>query len=117
MTADSPALPIPSFVLRDGRPLRFGPITPAARSVIERAIAKLSPETSRRRFFTVRYRLSDAELDALTDLDGVDRFAVGASVRDSDGAIEGVGVARYVRDDEDVEAAEVAVVVVDAYQR
>ena len=96
---------IPSFpstllyVLPDGRSLQFGPITRASRPLIERAIAGLSPLTSYRRFFTVRYRLSDAELDALTDLDGVNRFAVGASIRNGSG-VDGVGVARFVRDRE-----------------
>ena len=47
------------FFLPDGRPLQFGPITPAAKPLIERAMARLSPETSRRRFFTVRYKLSE----------------------------------------------------------
>jgi acetyltransferase len=94
----------------------FGPVTRAARPLIERAMTRLSPETSRRRFFTVRYRLSEAELDALTELDGVHRYAVGASVRDATGASEGVGVARYVRDCKTPDAAEVAVLVVDAYQ-
>jgi GNAT superfamily N-acetyltransferase len=105
-----------SFRLRDGRPLRFGPITPAARGVIARAVQRLSPETSRRRFFTVRHQLSDAELDALTILDGIDRYAVGATVRAADGSVEGVGVARYVRTITDPQAAEVAFLVVDAYQ-
>jgi GNAT superfamily N-acetyltransferase len=106
----------PPFRLRDGRPVWFGPVTPAARDVIVRALARLSPESSRRRFFTVRYQLSDRELDALTILDGIDRYAVGATVRGDDGAVEGVGVARYVRTTADPQMAEVAFLVVDAYQ-
>jgi GNAT superfamily N-acetyltransferase len=104
------------FRLPDGRSLRFGPITPSARGLIERAMARLSPETSRRRFFTVRYRLSDRELDDLTNLDGVRRYAVGASVRTPGGEVEGVGVARYARDADDPRTAELALLVVDAYQ-
>ena len=102
--------------LRDGRPLWIGPLTKAARPLIERAMARLSPETSRRRFFTVRFRLSEKELDALTDLDGVDRFALGATVALPDGTSDGVGVARYVRLADAPDAAEVAILVVDAYQ-
>lgn len=102
--------------LRDGRPILFGPITPAARPLIERAIARLSPESSRRRFFTPRFRLSDRELDALTQLDGNDRFALGAMVEGADGAPEGVGVARFVRDADHRDSAEVAILVVDAFQ-
>lgn len=115
----SPNLSLPAafpFVLRDGRPLRVGPVTPAARPVIEKAIARLTPETSRRRFFTVRYRLSERELDDLTQLDGVQRYAVGATVADPAGGVEGVGVARFVRVADSPAAAEVAVLVVDAFQ-
>jgi GNAT superfamily N-acetyltransferase len=112
-TTPDGALP---FRLRDGRPVWFGPVTPAARDVIVRALARLSPESSRRRFFTVRYQLSDRELDALTILDGIDRYAVGATVRSDDGAVEGVGVARYVRTTADPQVAEVAFLVVDAFQ-
>jgi GNAT superfamily N-acetyltransferase len=91
-------------------------LTKAARPLIEEAMAHLSPETSRRRFFTVRYRLSDQELDALTDFDGFDRFALGASVIGPDGRSEGVGIARFVRVANAPDTAEVAVLVVDAYQ-
>jgi len=110
------ALPIYApYVLPDGRPLRFGPVSRASRPLIERAVARLSPLTSYRRFFTVRYRLSDAELDALTNLDGVDRFAVGASIRNGS-EVDGVGVARFVRDRERPRVADLALLVVDAFQ-
>ncbi|MFO1324948.1 MAG: GNAT family N-acetyltransferase [Burkholderiales bacterium] len=104
------------FYLRDGRPLGIGPVTPASRPIIEKAIARLSPETSRRRFFTPRFRLSDRELDDLTILDGVNRYAIGASVRSPEGETEGVGVARFARMADAPAVAEVAVLVVDAYQ-
>ena len=115
----SPLVPTPlnaPYRLADGRAVQFGAVTPASRAIIERAVAHLSPETSRRRFFTVRYRLSDRELDELTHLDGIERYAVGASVVTPGGEVDGVGVARYVRDAEDREVAELAILVVDAYQ-
>ncbi len=108
------APPVPR--LRDGRLLAIEPITPAARPLIERAMARVSPESSRRRFFTPRFRLSERELDALTVLDGHDRFALGAVVRGGDGLPEGVGVARFVRVAGRGDTAEVAVLVVDAFQ-
>jgi GNAT superfamily N-acetyltransferase len=114
MVTQSTALFSP-LVLPDGRRLSFGPVSRASRPLIERAIAGLSPLTSYRRFFTVRYRLSDAELDALTHLDGVDRFAVGASIRNGAGA-DGVGVARFVRDHGRGNVADLALLVVDAFQ-
>ena len=80
-------------------------------------MSRLSPESSRRRFFTVRFRLSDDELHAMTHLDGHHRFALGATVQGEDGATEGVGIARFARVADTPDAAEVALVVVDAYQR
>lgn len=109
-----PAEPPPT--LADGRPLRILPVTPAARALIVRGLASISPETSRRRFFTVRRQFSDAELDALTNLDGDARFALGATVRAADGGAEPVGIARFARLVETPAVAEIAILVVDAFQ-
>lgn len=102
------------FVLPDGRQVAFGPVGRASRDLVVRALARISDESSRLRFFTTRRRFSDREIDVLTELDGVDRYAVGASVWSS-GGVEGIGVARYVRTTEP-DAAEVALLVVDDYQ-
>ena len=102
--------------LAGGRRVRLAPVTPASKPLIAAALLKLSPESSRRRFFTPRFWMSDAELDALTNLDGVNRFALGATAISADGRVEGLGIARYVRDALEPRAAEAAVVVVDAWQ-
>jgi RimJ/RimL family protein N-acetyltransferase len=103
------------LVLADGEVVTLQPIGPAAKPLIAAAMARLSPETSRRRFFTPRFRLSDRELAALTDTDGYRHFALGACRRADDGTLEGLAIAHYVRDD-DPRVAEVALTVVDAYQ-
>ncbi len=103
-------------VLADGRAVLLRAVTPASKPLIAAALLRLSPESSRRRFFTPRFRLSDAELDRLTDLDGNDRYAIGAIAVRADGALEGVGVARYTREADEPRAAEAAVVVIDEYQ-
>lgn len=111
-----PLLPLEApFRLADGRDLAFAPITPAARPLIERAMAGLSPLTSYRRFFAVRYQLSEEELEELTNLDGDRRYAIGATVRDGD-ATSGVGIARWVRDRERPRFADLGLLVVDAFQ-
>ncbi|HVF64384.1 MAG TPA: GNAT family N-acetyltransferase [Casimicrobiaceae bacterium] len=107
---------IKPLALADGRVVQFRLLTPADKPVIQAAVALLSPETSRRRFFTVRHALSDRELDDLTNLDGWNRFAIGAYIAAPDGATTGVGVARFVRVAESPEAAEFALIVVDAFQ-
>ena len=71
----------------------------------------LSPQTLYRRFHSPIVRPEQAQPDRLLDLDHHDREAVVAVV---DGAI--VGVARYARRTGS-DAAEVAVVVADAWQR
>lgn len=102
--------------LLDGRPLWIGPVTPAAKPLIVRGLERISPETSRRRFFTVRHRFSEQELDAMTQLDGHQRFALGATVRATDGDVDPVGVARFARMADAPTAAEVAILVIDAFQ-
>jgi GNAT superfamily N-acetyltransferase len=103
-------------VLADGRAVLLRPVTSASKPLIAAALLRLSPESSRRRFFTPRFRLSDAELDRLTDLDGIDRYAIGAIAVGADGRTEGIGVARYAREADEPRAAEAAVVVIDEYQ-
>jgi len=105
------------MALADGQVVAFGPVTPASKPLIQAAVGRMSPETSRRRFFTVRHQLSELELQRLTDIDGWDQFAIGAAARSDDGFVEGVGVARFARLVDKPNAAEFALVVVDAFQR
>lgn len=106
-----------TLLLPDGRRVAMGRMSPRARPLIEAAMLRLSPESSRQRFFTIRYRLSEREIDELTGPEVPGRLAIGASVRHPDGRVEGVGAARYVRDAIDTDAAEIALLVVDDYQK
>jgi GNAT superfamily N-acetyltransferase len=76
----------------------------------------LSAEARRLRFFTAPSRLSDADLEYLTNLDYHDHFAWAAFAIDERGQ-PGIGVARYIRDPTQPDHAEVAVTVLDDYQR
>jgi RimJ/RimL family protein N-acetyltransferase len=84
--------------------------------VIAAAVARLSPESLRRRFHAPRRELSELELDRLTALDGWNRHALGVCAPDAAGALEGVAVARYARTAPDSATAEIAITVVDAMQ-
>ncbi len=75
----------------------------------------LSAEARRLRFFTAPSRLSDADLEYLTDLDYHDHFAWAAFAIDEPGQ-PGIGVARYIRDPAHPSQAEAAVTVLDDYQ-
>ena len=102
-------------VLDDGRRVTIVPIGPDAKPMIAKAIERVSPESSRRRFFTVRRRFSERELDDMTRLDGWDRYAIGAVGRGPDGPL-GAAVARFARVPGDPASAELALLVVDDYQ-
>jgi RimJ/RimL family protein N-acetyltransferase len=105
-----------AITLADGRTLAVCPITPASKPLIAAAMTRLSPESIRRRFFAPRSELSDLDLHQLTALDGWNHYALGTCARSVDGALEGVGVARFVRTPEDPSTAEIAITVVDAFQ-
>ena len=110
-----PAEP-PGLALANGYRFRLQPITPASKPLIARAITRLSPESSRRRFLTPRFRLSDRELEALTAVDGIHHYAFGVCGRGADGAPEGIASAHFVRLQDQPAAAEIALTVIDAFQ-
>lgn len=86
-------------------------LEPSDGEALRRLFYRLSPETIYRRFHSPVVRPEQAQPQRLLDIDHHDREAVVAVV---DGEI--VGVARYVRRS-GTDAAEVAVVVADGWQR
>lgn len=103
--------------LGDGTAVRLRVVRPEDRELLRRGFQRLSSESRYLRFMGPKPALSDDELDLLTDLDGVDRFAVGAERVDPEGGEpEGIGVARFVRRPEEPDVAEAAVTVVDTCQ-
>lgn len=100
--------------LRDGSRVVIRQIREVDAALLADVFARLSPQSRRMRFLIGKDALSLAELRSLTDLDHHDREAIGAlSLADR----RGVGVARYARDAQDPGAADVAVTVVDEWQR
>ena len=83
------------------------------KALLRRGFERLSPASRYRRFLAPKPRLSEREVDYLTEIDGVDHVAIGA-VRRLDGGEQGLGIARFVRLDDGV--AEPAVAVVDDAQ-
>ncbi len=103
--------------LADGRRIRLRAIRPDDREKMREGLARLSPESRYRRFFTDKRSLTDAELDYLTEPDGVSHFAFVAGEIDEEGNEGlGAGVARFVADPNDPTVAEPAIVVVDEFQ-
>lgn len=100
--------------LTDGTRVRLRFIAPSDRALIARGHARLSPRSRHQRFLAPKPRLSDAELRYLTEIDGHEHVAIVAVYDDDPQRM--AGVARYVRDPERPEEAEIAIVIVDELQ-
>lgn len=100
--------------LRDGSEVTIRKLTPRDAPVLAEAFERLSPQSRDLRFLSAKPRLSSNDLQYLTDVDGHLHEALGAVDRATG---RGVGVARFVRPNIDAPVAEVAVTVVDDWQR
>jgi acetyltransferase len=89
------------------------PLVPADRDALVEEFSHLSEQTRRRRFGTVASRLSEHDLDRLTNVDHHKHEALAALAADT-GQI--VGVARYITLPNIPGAAEVAIEVDDEWQ-
>jgi GNAT superfamily N-acetyltransferase len=101
--------------LRDGTLLLVRPIRPADKALLEAGMTRLSTETLTRRFLSPKRHLSAGELRYLTEVDGHDHVAYVAVLAEHPRHLIAVG--RWVRLRDDPEAAEVAIVVADGWQR
>jgi GNAT superfamily N-acetyltransferase len=87
------------------------PLTPADRDIYLAGFEHLGPESRRLRFLGPKPALSEAEIRYFVEVDHHDHEAIVAVAGG-----EGLGVARYIRDEHDPRVADVAVAVVDAWQ-
>ncbi len=74
----------------------------------------MSPESIRNRFLGSKSGFTDEELSELTELDGRNHYAIGV---EEISAKRGVAVIRLARSLEDPAEAEVAITIVDGYQK
>lgn len=98
-----------------GKRLRVGFLLPAARTKIAAGLELMSNQTIRHRFFGIKNGFTERELKYLTEIDGIHHFALG--VEEVDDSERGIAVVRMVRDDLRRNEAEIAVLIVDEYQR
>jgi GNAT superfamily N-acetyltransferase len=100
--------------LRDGRRMEIRAFKPGDRADLEAAVPRISAQSLYRRFFTVKRRFSDKEREFFLNVDFVDHVALMAWAQEAGRSVI-VGGGRYVV----VEPgkAEVAFVVIDAYQK
>ncbi len=100
--------------LRDGSRVRLRPGRSGAdRDLLLKGFERLSPESRYRRFLMPTPELSPDMVRYLTEVDHHDHEAIIAT---DEANREGLGVARYVRDPERPDTAEVAVTVIDDWQ-
>ncbi len=101
------------ITLRGGTVVVLRPILPTDGAALAAGYEHLSPESQRRRFFTT-LRLTDSLIRYLVDIDYLDHFAWVATVEGRDPIA--AAVARYVRDQNAPEQAELAITVADELQ-
>jgi GNAT superfamily N-acetyltransferase len=99
--------------LRDGAEVLIAQLMPEDAPLLAEAFAQLSEESRRLRFLGPKPTLSAAELRYLTAVDGHHHVALSAI---DPGTGRGVGIARFIRDPDDPQRAEVAVTVADDWQ-
>ena len=99
--------------LRDGSRVRIRQGHRSDRELLLRGFERLSPESRYRRFLVPVAELSDEMVRYLTEIDHHDHEAM-IAIDEETG--EGIGVARYVRNQDRPEVAELAVTVIDDWQ-
>jgi RimJ/RimL family protein N-acetyltransferase len=107
----TPPLPL---VLPDGSTVLLRQIGDTDGPLLLDGFARLSAESRQARFLIRKDELTEAEVRYFTDVDHHDHEAI-VALSAADG--RGVGVARFVRAVDDDQAAEVAITVVDDWQR
>jgi len=99
--------------LRDGSTVLIRQVQPTDAPLLAEGFTRLSAHSRQLRFLRSKDDLSAAELRYFTDVDHHDHEALGA-LDHTDG--RGVGIARYIRDAADPQAAEIAITIVDDWQ-
>ncbi|MFH1130338.1 MAG: GNAT family N-acetyltransferase [Pseudomonadota bacterium] len=99
--------------LRDGTRILLRTIRPSDKELLRRGFERMSPQSRYFRFFSGKQNLSEKELSYLSEIDGINHVAIVAMMTKDNGDQEGLGVARFVRLDEEPEVAEPAIAVVD----
>jgi RimJ/RimL family protein N-acetyltransferase len=102
--------------LKDGLRMHLRPIRPEDEPLLHEAFSRMSERSVYFRFFSPLKRLPDEMAHALARVDYEQRFALVATTHRPDGQEHILGVARYDRVPGS-DTAEVAVAVVDEYQR
>lgn|SRR6185437_2539980 len=99
--------------LRDGRPIQIRALRPDDEAEMLAAVDRTNPESLRRRFFVTRRGFSEKEKTFFMHIDFVNHVALVAEIEEG-GTLTIIGGGRYIVTEPG--EAEVAFVVIDAYQ-
>jgi RimJ/RimL family protein N-acetyltransferase len=111
---DAPRRPHGEHVrLRDGAEIVIRQVEPGDADQIKHGFEHLGAVSRYRRFLAPLDQLSPEQVAYLTHVDHIDHEAIAALDAVTG---EGIGVARFIRDRDDERLAEVAIVVIDAWQ-
>lgn len=102
--------------LKNGKQILVRMIEPADRQHFSEGILRLSSRSIYHRFHTQSYRMNESDLDYFTKVDQKDHVAIGA-LDLSANEKTGIGVGRFVRMKDQPTSAELAITVLDVYQR
>ncbi len=104
-------------ILSDGTRVLLRCVRPSDKHFLLEGLEHLSEQSRYLRFFTAKPKLSEKELSFLTEVDGVNHFAMGALLENPDPEKgSGVGIVRFIRLKDHPEVAEPAIVVIDEAQ-
>lgn len=95
--------------------LRLGTLLPENRHQLSNSLKDLSHESIRNRFMGSKKEFSEKELEYLINIDGWNHYAIGIEEREK--PCRGVAIARLVRSSSDPKEAEIAVTIIDEYQK
>jgi GNAT superfamily N-acetyltransferase len=95
--------------------LRAGSVRPHNKKQIAEGLRDMSPESIRNRFLGSKREFTDKELQYLTVLDGWNHYAIGIEEREN--LKRGVAIIRLVRSSHLETEGEVAITIIDEYQR
>ncbi len=95
--------------------LRMGTVTPQNKQQISASLRDMSHESIRNRFLGSKRYFSEKELEYLTTIDGWNHYAIG--IEESEKLKRGVAIIRMVRSVELPTEAEVAITIIDEYQK
>ena len=103
------------FTLPEGENVLLRQVLPTDKERLREGLRQLSPRSRYLRFFSSVDHLTESQLDYLTNPDQIDHVAWGA-INPANPDLRGLGIARFIRQDDPPDSAEIAITIADDYQ-